>query len=1222
MTEDPLRAYVPRMLRGPRGASGPGHWQAEGTLVFADISGFTRLTEKLSRHGRIGAEEIVRTVSAIFTELLSATGDGGDVLKFSGDALLIFYEGDDHAQRACHAALTMRRRLREVGGIDSSAGRVRLRMAVGAHSGSFHFFLCGAQHLELYVLGEAASTTVAMEAAARAGQCLVSPATAAMVDARVVPQEGGVLVRAVPPLPAIDAPSVDDGHDHARFLAPPLRAHLAQSGGEHEHRRVAVAFAHFGEVDALLRSQGADDLFARVQELTLTAMTALAEYEVLLTATDVGADRGTLMLTAGAPDATGDEEARLLRVARRIVTADVGLPVRVGVNAGRVFVGAVGAPFRRTYSTMGAATNLAARVAARTAWGEVWATDEVVRHARGRFDTRPLQPFSVKGVAAPLRASVIGDALTARAGTDLAVVPLVGRAAELAALSAALERARGGRGEVVELVGEAGLGKSRLVAELHQRVGDIGWLGISCDPYEQTSAYRVARLLLRRALGIRQDESPETAGKLLTEFVADAAPALLPWLPLLAVPLGASVAPTPEANEVDPRYRRVRTQQIVCDLLASFVREPAVVVLEDAHHMDDASAELVAALFSRVLPTRPWLAVVTRVGATDGLHAGRGYRANELRLAPLDASAASTLAGRLAERTPVHAHLLGALVERAAGNPLFLTELVAAQAAGPEELPRSVEAIIAARIDGLAPEDRSALRYLSVLGDHFDEALLDAALGPLGIESRQPDRWTRLAPFVTRDAEGFAFRNALVRQVAYEGLPFGRRRDLHSRVADAIVRTSPTRVAQLPLHLIRAGRWAEGWSAGLAAAEDARAGAANAVAGELYDLALTAARHLDLPPADVTRAAVRAGEVWERAGVWERALRAYAQAAAVTQEEDASTQLVLRRAGVHKAAGRYPQALRLYRRALNAADDLPAGPPRARCRARARAGYASARLAQGRPDRAIEHATEAVVHAEEAPDRATLARAYHLLDRAHAALGDHSAAARYRDLALPVYAELGDLPAQGTVLHDLGADAHRAGRLEEALWLYSRGHEVRERAGDVVRTAASANAIGEVLLGLGQAEEAAARFTEALRLWRGARSPQGVVEATRNLGLGALRTGAAPEACRRLEEADDQAREIGSGTLLVRIHLPLAEALLGCGRFVEAWEAATRVLDADEELIAGRALAVARRLRAEALLRTNGAPRARAELEIARRIAAELDDGELLDAIERLLAQT
>lgn len=1212
MTDGALDAHVPRLLRR-RGADGPQRWEADGTLVFADISGFTRLTEKLSRGGKVGGEEIVRTISDVFTVLLTATADGGDVLKFSGDALLLYYDAPDHAHRGCHAALTMQRVLRAIGGIDSSRGRVRLRMSVGAHTGHFSFFLCGGDHLELFVLGPAASRTVAAEAAARAGEVVVTRATAAAVPGATFrgARGEGLIVRSVPALPPVHppAPAASDGLE--RHVAPQLRARLRDL--EPEHRRATVSFAHFGSVDDLLADRGGDATFTRVQALTAAAMQALDEYGVLLTATDVAVGGGTLMLTAGAPDATGDDEARMLRVTRRIIDADHGLPVRIGVNAGDLFAGAVGAPLRRTYSTMGAATNLAARLMRAAPWGGVLATPAVLDEVGGRFVTTPVPAFTVKGHDGPVHASLVEAAVSASTAAADRSVPFTGRATELATLETAVAAVRAGRGGVIEIVGAAGVGKSRLVAELRARCHGLAWLQAACDPYERTSPYHTATLLLRRILQIPADADAAEAGTALAAIVEAAAPDLLPWLPLLATTVRGDVAMTEQASQVTPRYRRGRTHQVVADLLAAVASAPAVVVIEDAEHADDASAELVATLLARMLPAHPWLVVVTRAGRATGLHRGRGYDALPLPLEPLDVATATELAARLAEHTPVPVHRMHHLVERAAGNPLFLAALISAQADGTDELPRSVEAIIAARIDGLDPDDRRALRYLSVLGDRFDADLLDAALADQGVTHDQHDRWRRLAEFLTHDDDRFAFRNALVREVAYEGLAFRRRRELHALVADAMAVAGTGATSQLPLHLLRAERWDEAWTAARTAAGHARDDGANAVAGELYDMALRAARRLDVPDAEVLTTALAAGEVWELAGVWERALDAYGTAARATTDDPRRLTVTLRRARTHEGAGRYAQALRLYRRVISAAPTCQQPAARARYLGRAHAGYASARLGQGRAGDAVDHAGRAATYAERCGDDETLAHAYHLLDRAHTSLGDHEIAARYRDAALPVFAALGDLAAQGTVLYDLGRDAYRAGRLEEALWLYERSHEARSRAGDVVRVAASGSAMGQVLLRLDQPDAARARFTEALRTWRGARSPGGVAEATLHLGVTALRQERPDEAVTLLEEALALALRIGAEQLRDEIHLPLAEALLAVHRYVEAWDAASHVLDTGDASDIG----TARRLRGEALLRTGGVARARAEL------AAAIDaaDAHDADSARQLLAE-
>src|SRR5690606_14815385 len=117
--ENRLSPYTPRLLRTWRWDL-PGHAEVEGTLVYADVSGFTRLTERLARRGKVGAEEMVTTISNVWDALL-ATDDGGDVLKFAGDALQVFYDGPDHARRACQRALEMQRELARVGRIESAA---------------------------------------------------------------------------------------------------------------------------------------------------------------------------------------------------------------------------------------------------------------------------------------------------------------------------------------------------------------------------------------------------------------------------------------------------------------------------------------------------------------------------------------------------------------------------------------------------------------------------------------------------------------------------------------------------------------------------------------------------------------------------------------------------------------------------------------------------------------------------------------------------------------------------------------------------------------------------------------------------------------------------------------------------------------------------------------------------------------------------------------------
>ncbi|MEU4418716.1 adenylate/guanylate cyclase domain-containing protein, partial [Nocardia salmonicida] len=163
-------AYVPRALLA-RTPDAPRHWADEGTLLFADVSGFTRLSDQLARRGHEGAEDLVSTLVRVFTLLLSASDDGGDLIKFGGDAMVIHYGGPDHERRACHAAYMMQRVMRVVGNVELTGARARLRMSIGVHSGRFDFLLPGHAQQDLVVTGGAATSSAWRGARAARATC-------------------------------------------------------------------------------------------------------------------------------------------------------------------------------------------------------------------------------------------------------------------------------------------------------------------------------------------------------------------------------------------------------------------------------------------------------------------------------------------------------------------------------------------------------------------------------------------------------------------------------------------------------------------------------------------------------------------------------------------------------------------------------------------------------------------------------------------------------------------------------------------------------------------------------------------------------------------------------------------------------------------------------------------------------------------------------------------
>ena len=557
-----LAPYVPRALlaRVARPLDVLGE-TVPCTMVFADVSGFTRLSERLARQGKEGAEQLVDIINTCFSALLAeAYRRGGSLLKFGGDAMvLMFYdqEGDQqHALRACAAASAMRRRLREMGRAGAAEGGVVLRMSVGVHSGPYAMFLVGGSHRELLIGGPAASTVVTLEAAASSGQILISADTASRLPRSCVGGAGGpgvLLARApaacewIPPA-GLPAPP---GEVVASFLPAAVRTHLLSGSAVPEHRTGTIAFLQYSGLDEIIVSEGVETAARRLDELVRLVQEAVERYEVCFLDTDIAADGGKIRLSAGVPRVVGDDEERMLLALRHILDADPPLPLRAGVHRGPVFSGQVGPIYRRWYAVMGDTVNVAARLVAKAPAGRAYATRDVLRRAKTSFQQTALEPFAVKGKSRPVQAWDVG--LPVRGASDAAIrleLPLVGRDRELAKLRSAIDGARRGSGALIELVGETGVGKSRLIAEAGRFADGMVRLRATCEVYTRDTPYHTWRDPLRKLLGVGADEPEDVVSSWLRTRIESAQPDLLPWLSLIAIVFDVEVAPSAEVEQL------------------------------------------------------------------------------------------------------------------------------------------------------------------------------------------------------------------------------------------------------------------------------------------------------------------------------------------------------------------------------------------------------------------------------------------------------------------------------------------------------------------------------------------------------------------------------------------------------------------------------------------------------------------------------------------------
>jgi class 3 adenylate cyclase/tetratricopeptide (TPR) repeat protein len=1184
-----LLPYVPRLL-GRWAATGDDdrHMRVSGTVAFVDISGFTRLTERLARKGKVGAEEMSDILSATFAGLLAeARDDGADLVKWGGDAVLLLFQGPDHAQRAARAAHRMRAKLRVIGRLPTTSGMVVLRMSVGVHSGDFDFFLVGDPdiHRELLISGPAASITAEMEAAAAAGQIGLSPTTAALLDARHLGPAllDGRLLRSAPALQydASEEPPATQ-IDPLGVLPPPIRAHLLSGTVEPEHRLITVAFVQFSGTDELITSAGHAALAAALDDVVRNVQHACADHDVTFFETDINRDGGKIMLTAGAPRSADHDEERMLRVARQVLDRAGRLPLRIGINRGHVFAGDFGPSFRRTFSVKGDAINLAARVMGKAAPGQALATTEVVARSQTLFRSTDVPPFMVKGKSQPVRAAEIGALLGARDAERVAL-PLIGREEELAVLGQALDDVRAGRGCLVDVVGEPGIGKSRLVAELLSGVEDVAVVTAPCEQYESSTAYFPFRRLLRDILGVPADAAAaEVAGRLMDRVAADA-PGLVPWLPLLGLPMDVELPSTRETEELDDEFRKARLEEVVTELLGSLLREPTVLVIEDAHVIDESSADLLQRLAGR-LEGRPWLMLVTRRDESAGFVPEGSGSVWTVRPPPLDPAAALEFVQVALDDHPLPAQALADLAQRGGGNPMFLEALVrdAGRTGSVADLPESVEALVTSQIDRLDPADRTALRYAAVLGIMVDETALDALLKEHDAEVPK-GAMQRLADFLVRDRPGrIRFRNALMRDVAYEGLPYRSRTILHDQVGHAIERGAATAESQcelLSLHFFHAGRHDRAWRYSVLAGERALAKYAQGEAVTFFARAAQSAQHhLELDALDVAHVFEQLADSRWLVGLADEAGEAYAAARGKLHGDPVRlARIIEKEARIDIRRRKHSQALRRISRGLHALEGIP-GPEAQVARSLLARRYAFSRFSQGRVDDALHWVDVAARAAEESVDKFSLAKAYEMVNTIYAGSGREEPLP-YGRLALRAYEELGNLGPQGWCLNNLAAQDVTAGRWNESIASFRRATDIFRRIGD---TAAEANASyneAEMLVRQRRYAEALAVLPDVLRIARAVEDEELVALALREQGRAVAGQGDVDAALGLLHDARGRFEELGEPSEMRATDLALAEVLLDADRPQHAGEildllteGATETVGVIEHRLLGRRL--------------------------------------------------
>ena len=673
----------------------------------------------------------------------------------------------------------------------------------------------------------------------------------------------------------------------ARVPVAAIPTHLAEKilttrhALEGERKQVTVLFADLKGSTELIRDLDPEQTQTLLDPALHAMMDAVHRYEG--TVNQVMGDG--IMALFGAPLAHEDHAARACYAAlamqdalRRYadeVRRTHGLPVqmRVGLHSGDVVVRAIGNDLHMDYSAVGLTTVLAARMEQLATPGSILLTAATLRLVEGLVQVNPLGPVPVKGMDEPVEvfelvgASAIRRRLQATVARGL--TRFVGRQTELAALHQALERAGVGHGQVVALLGEAGVGKSRLVYEVVHSHRTQGWLVLESASvsYGKATPYFPVLDLLKRYVQVEDRDDTRTIRARVTGQVLTLDTALQETIPALLALLDALPEESPFLT-LDPPQRRRRTLDgLKRVLLRESQVQPLLLVFEDLHWIDSETQALLDSLVESLPTARLLLLVNYRPEYQHGWGSKTYY--TQLRLDPLPPVSAHELLHALLGDDPSLAPLTQLLIARTEGNPFFLEESVrtlvetgvllgtrgAYRLVQPVEslqVPATVQAILAARIDRLPPEEKRLLQTAAVLGMEVPLPLLQA-IAELPEETLQRSLThlqaaeflyeTRLFP-----EHAYTFKHALTHEVAYRSLLQERRRALHARIVEALETLASERLAdhveRLADHAVRGEVWDKAllycWQAGAKAME--RSASREAVG--CYEQALTAIAHL------------------------------------------------------------------------------------------------------------------------------------------------------------------------------------------------------------------------------------------------------------------------------------------------------------------------------------------------------------------------------------------
>ncbi|MEM7029546.1 MAG: tetratricopeptide repeat protein [Chloroflexota bacterium] len=866
--------------------------QTRGSALFADISGFTPLTAALLTElgDKRGPEELTHQLNMVYDSLISEVHRySGCVISFSGDAITCWFD-DDNGARAVTCALALQTAMMSFAEIKTPTGTViSLGMKAAVSAGVARRFVVGDPEIQIIdvLAGSTIDRMADAEHQAERGEVVVAPEVSAALehnlifgDARVDQDTNttfSVVKRIIQPASETPWPPLEQSFSQADirlWLLPAVWDRVQSGQGRFlaEIRPATTLFARFAGIDYDHDEAAGEKLDAYVR----WAQTIITNYEGALLQVTLGDKGSYLYASFGAPIAHVDDSDRAVASALQLQAPPAHLAfvgqVQIGISQGRMRTGPYGGSTRRVYGVMGNEVNMSARLMTSAKRGQIIINEQVAKSVKVRFHLQSLGLLKVKGREELLTVfEVLGHRATnTQPDDDFFRNKLVGRQAELAEMKQILTSAKAGEDIILRLIGEAGIGKSHLVAEFGKNAKVEGWQVVvgTCQSTTQAMAYYPWRQIFERFfkgaleaqnVNYRIALTDQQIDQLRHQLVAYH-PAWDVRLPLLGDLLGIPIPDTPTTAAFDPQLRQTALFSLVIDILqAESQQQPLLLILEDAHWLDEASQALIQTL-ARAWIQAPFVIMLVQRPLLENQQTllfdlDDTVQTVSMELAELSPDDRDDLVAEVLSGEPSRL-LLDVVSVEAEGNPFFIEEFVVTLletqhltkqaddywdlsdeikaklqringltrnedgevslnpsftlSASDLDLPDSVHGFVLARLDRLPESQKLTLKVASVIGRQFVCELL-AGAHPVKQEDLKLQEqmqnlcedafiyWQQALPDLS-----YLFKHNVTRDVAYDMLLDSQQRDLHLAVAVVLERLDTDAVEQLAHHYYQA----------------------------------------------------------------------------------------------------------------------------------------------------------------------------------------------------------------------------------------------------------------------------------------------------------------------------------------------------------------------------------------------------------------------------------